>query len=270
MRAVTVHRAAAPAAPTAKTPSALRSLLMMTGLEVRLLTREWAPMLFAFVFPPMMMLVLAGVFAADDGPDFMGLNGTDYYIATYLGVPMAAVALIGLPVALAGYRDRGVLRRLSASGVSQVTVIGAQVLVTAALIGIGAVLVVAVAAPVYGLPEMQNLAGVLGSFALGAAMMLVLGVVLGLLASTARSAQTLGLLLFVPMWLLGGGGPPAGVMTGPMESISAVLPLTQVTDAIRESWLIGGDISAPLLKTGAWLVSGLVLAAVLVWRRGRE
>lgn len=270
MSVATVNGATTPATPVAESASPLRSLLTMTGLEVRLLTREWAPMLFAFVFPPMMMLVLAGVFAADDGAEFMGLNGTDYYIATYLGVPMAAVALIGLPVALAGYRERGVLRRLSASGVSQLAVIGAQVLVTGALIVIGAGLVVAVAAPVYGLPEVQNLGGVIGSFALGAAMMLVLGVVLGLLASTARSAQALGLLLFMPMWLLGGGGPPAGVMTGPMETISAALPLTPVTDAIRESWLTGGDIGEPLLKVGAWLVGGLVLVAVLLWRRGRE
>lgn len=257
-------------APLARPLSPVRSLLTMTGLETRLLTREWAPMLFAFIFPPMMMLVLAGVFAADDGEEFLHLNGTDYYIATYLGVPMAAVALIGLPVALAGYRERGVLRRLSASGVSRLTVIGSQVLVTALLVVIGAALVLAVAAPVYGLPEVQNLGGVIGAFALGAAMMLVLGVALGLLVSTARSAQALGLLLFMPMWLLGGGGPPAGVMTGPMQTISDFLPLTPVTTAVRESWLVGGDVSEPILLTSAWLVGGLVLVAVLLRQRARE
>lgn len=256
-------------AVTVQSPqSPVRSLLTMTGLEVRLFTREWAPMLFAFVFPPMMMLVLAGVFAED--PGFPGGSGTDYYIATYLGVPMAPMALIGLPVALAGYRERGVLRRLSASGLSRLTVIGAQVLVTGLLVVIGAGLVLAVAAPVYGLPEMHNLGGVVAAFALGLVMMLVLGVALGLLVPTARSAQALGLLLFMPMWLLGGGGPPAAVMTGPMQTISGLLPLTPVTDAIRVSWLTGGDVGDPLLKAAAWLVGGLVLVAVLLWRRGRE
>lgn len=255
-----------PAGPS--TPSSPgRSLLTMTGLEARLLTREWAPMLFAFIFPPMMMLVLAGVFASDEGPEFLGLSGTDYYIAAYLAVPMAAVALIGLPVALAGYRERGVLRRLVASGLSTGTVIGAQVIVTALLLVLGAGLVLAVAAPVYGLPEMQNLAGVVGSFVLGAALLLVLGVVLGLLVSTARSAQALGLLLFMPMWLLGGGGPPPGVMTGPMQTVSDFLPLTPVTEGVRESWLRGGDIGEPLLQMTAWLVGGLVLVAVLLRRR---
>lgn len=249
--------------------SSAASLLTMTGLELRLLTREWAPMLFAFIFPPMMMLVLAGVFASDAGPEFLGLSGTDYYIAAYLTVPVAAVTLIGLPVALAGYRERGVLRRLRASGLSQLTVVGAQMLVTALLVVVGAGLVVAVAAPVYGLPPVQNLVGVVGAFVLGVVMMLVLGVVLGQLVGTARSAQALGLLLFMPMWLLGGGGPPPGVMTGPMQAISAALPLTPVTDAVRISWLTGGDIGEPLVKITAWLLGGLLLAALL-WRRRRE
>lgn len=254
----------------ASTPSALRTLLTMTGMEVRLLTREWAPMLFAFVFPPMMMLVLAGVFASDSGPEFLGLNGTDYYIAAYLAVPISAMALIGLPVALAGYRERGVLRRLSASGLSQATVVGAQVLVTALLVVLGAGLVLAVAAPVYGLPVIDDPAGVVAAFCLGTVMLLTFGVVLGLAVSTARSAQALGLLLFMPMWLLGGGGPPPGVMTGPMQTIADFLPLTPVTTAVRDAWLGSGDIAEPMLLTGAWLAGGLLLVAVLLRRRRRE
>ncbi|WP_202619287.1 ABC transporter permease [Ornithinimicrobium cavernae] len=257
--------------PTASRPvSPLRALLTMTGMEARLLTREWAPMLFAFVFPPMMMLVLAGVFASDNGPEFLGLNGTDYYIAAYLAVPISAMTLIGLPVALAGYRERGVLRRLSASGQSQLTVIGAQVLVTALLVVLGAGLVLAVAAPVYGLPPVDDLAGVVGAFALGAGMLLTLGVALGLAVGTARSAQALGLLLFMPMWLLGGGGPPPGVMTGPMQTIADFLPLTPVTTAVRDAWLGSGDLGEPLLLTAAWLAGGLVLVAALRRRRARE
>lgn len=258
------HAAGAPApAPP------LRTLLTLTGMEARLFTREWAPMLFAFVFPPMMMLVLAGVFANDTGPEFMGLNGTDYYIAAYLVVPLAAMALIGLPVALAGYRERGVLRRLMAAGLSPLGVIGAQVLVTSVLVVLGAGLVLGVAALVYGLPPVDSAAGVVGGLALGTAMMLSLGVALGLAVSTARSAQALGLLTFMPMWLLGGGGPPPGVMTEPMQAISDALPMTPVTTTVRDAWLGSGDITEPMLLTAAWLVGALAVCALLLRLRGR-
>lgn len=56
----------------------------------------------AFAFPPLMFLVLAGVFAADQGSGFTGLNGDDFYVVSYLAVPAASLALTGLPVQLGG------------------------------------------------------------------------------------------------------------------------------------------------------------------------
>jgi hypothetical protein len=39
------------------------------------------------------------------------------------------------------------------------------------------------------------------------------------------------------MFLLGGGGPPRDVMTGPMQTISDVLPLSHVIGGLRGAWL---------------------------------
>lgn len=132
---------------------------------------------------------------------------------------------------------------------------------------LGAGLVLAVAVPVYGLPAVHDPVGVVAGFALGTVTMLSLGVALGLVAPTARSAQALGLLVFLPMWLLGGGGPPPGVMTDAMQTIASWLPMTHVSDAIRDGWLGTGDVDRPLALTAAWLAVGLVLCAVLLRRR---
>lgn len=243
------------------------TLTTLTSLESRLMVREWAPMLFAFVFPPMMMLVLAGVFAGEGGTEYGGADATDYYIAAYLAVPLAALSLIGLPTALASYQERGVVRRFAASGIALGSVVGAQVLVTAGLVVLGAGLVLGVAAPIYGLPELHGADRVVAAFALGTATMLSVGVVLGLLARTARSAQALGLLVFMPMWLLGGGGPPQGVMTDAMRQVADLLPMTHITVALRDSWLGVGDTDTAFLLTGIWLVGALAVAGFLVHRR---
>lgn len=258
------------AAAPAPRVSRLTTLTTVTALEARLMVREWAPMLFAFVFPPMMMLVLAGVFAGEGGAAYGGADATDYYIAAYLGVPLAALSLIGLPTALAGYRERGVIRRFEASGIPLGSVVGAQALVTAGLVVLGAGLVLGLAAPIYGLPELHDGGAVALGFVLGTAAMLSLGVVLGLLARTARSAQALGLLVFMPMWLLGGGGPPPSVMTGAMQRIADVLPMSHITVALRDNWLGIGGTGTAFVVTGAWLVGGLAVAGFLVrWRSGR-
>lgn len=238
----------------------------LTATEIRLLTRDWGAMVFAFVLPPMMMLVLAGVFAGDtDG--FGGANGSDYYVAAYLGVPLAALALVGLPVSIASYRELGVLRRFEAFGVPTWRVVTAQTVVTAGLVVLGGALVLATAAPGYGIPAVERPAEVVGAAVLGTVTLLTLGVALGLAVPTARSAQAIGLLIFLPMWLLGGGGPPKGVMTDAMQSISDVLPLWHVTAGIREPWLGTGDIGPHLVGMVIWLLIGVVAVAVLLRRR---
>lgn len=245
----------------------MSALATLAGAEARLLTREWATMVFAFAFPPLFMLVLAGVFGNEDDMANTGVSGTDYYIAAYMGVPMGALALVGLPVMLASYRERDVLRRFEAFGVPTRRVVAAQALVTAGLIVVAAGLVVAAAAPIYGIPAVDDPVGVAAGFVAGTVTMIAIGVALGLAVPTARAAQALGLLVFMPMWLLGGGGPPPEVMSDAMRSISDVLPLWHVTASIRQSWLGGSDVGEHLVGIGVWCAVGLIAVAVLLRRR---
>lgn len=244
----------------------MSAVVTLAGTEARLLTREWSAMVFAFAFPPLMMLVLAGVFAGDPDPVYGGASGSDYYVAAYIGVPLGALALIGLPVMLASYRERGVLRRFEAFGVPTRSVVTAQAMVTVAMVVLGAVLVLATAAPIYGVPDIEEPGRVAIGFATGLFTMVTLGVALGLAAPTARAAQALGMLAFLPMWLLGGGGPPRAVMTDAMQQVSDLLPLWHTTAAIREPWLGTGDVATHVLALLAWLAAGL-LAVILLLRR---
>lgn len=247
----------------------MSALVTLAGTEIRLLTREWATMVFAFAFPPLFMLVLAGVFGNEDDMGGTGVSGTDYYIAAYIGVPMGALALVGLPVMLASYRERDVLRRFNAFGVPTWRVVAAQALVTALLIVLAAGLVVATAAPIYGVPAIEDPVGVAVGFLVGTVTMLALGVALGLAVRTARAAQALGMLVFMPMWLLGGGGPPRDIMSDAMGNISDVLPLWHATTSIREPWL-GGDVTGShLAGLGIWAIVGFVAVAILL-RRQRQ
>lgn len=238
----------------------------LAATETRLLSRDWAAMSFAFIFPPLLMLVLAGVFANDGGAVYDGANGSDYYIAAYMGVPLGALSLVGLPVMLASYRERGVLRRMEAFGVPVGAVVAAQAAVTAGLVVLGALLVLATAAPVYGVPGIEDPLGVLAGFTAGTVAMLLIGVAIGLISPTARAAQAIGLLVFMPMWLLGGGGPPRGVMTGAMVHISDVLPLWHTTAGIREPWLGSGGAGDHIVALGLWAVAAAVAVGWLLRR----
>lgn len=245
----------------------MSSLTLIAGTEIRLMSREWASMVFAFAFPALLMLILAGVFGTETSPEYGGVTPSEYYVADYVAVPLAALALIGLPVMIASYRERDILRRFQAAGIPVGTVVGAQALVTCVLVALGGLVVLAVAAPTHGVPTVQDAPAVLAGYLLGTVTMIAIGVALGLLTRTARSAQALGLLAFFPMWLLGAGGPPRPVMPDVMAAISDVLPLGHVGAAIREPWLDTGSAGSNLVALSIWLVVAVLVITILLRHR---
>jgi ABC-2 type transport system permease protein len=241
-------------------------LAALVATEARLLVRDWTVLVFAFAFPALCMLILAGVFGDQPDDGFAMRRPDDYYVAASIGVPVIALAIVGLPVALASYRERGVLRRLEAFGISTTKVVAAQAAVTCGLIVIAAVVVLLLAAPTYGIPHVVHPGQTLLGFAAGTVTLVLLGIALGLAAPTARAAQAIGLLAFFPLYLLGGGGPPKGAMTGAMQTISDALP-SGIT-AISDPWLGVSGLGSRLAVLAAWAASALVATGWLVRRRG--
>jgi ABC-2 type transport system permease protein len=127
--------------------------------------------------------------------------------------------------------------------------------------------VLAVAAPTYGIPHVVHpLRTVLG-LAAGTFTLVLLGIAIGLAAPTARAAQAIGLLVFFPLYLLGGGGPPRGAMTGAMQTIADALP--SAIPAITDPWLGTSSSSSQLVVLAAWAAVALVATGWLAGVRRR-
>jgi ABC-2 type transport system permease protein len=84
--------------------------------ELKLMTRDPLVLTFVFAFPVVTMLIIGGAFGTRPNPGFEGANPAHWYVASYLTVVIAATGLVMLPVHLASYRERGVLRRFAAAG----------------------------------------------------------------------------------------------------------------------------------------------------------
>jgi ABC-2 type transport system permease protein len=194
----------------------MRTLAKLTWVEMKLFSREPITVIFSLAFPLVMLLVLAGVFGNEAESEFRDAIPVDYYVPGYLSVVIASVGLIGLPVHLATYRERGILRRLSASSVSPWSLFAAQVTVSFAIAVAGSVLLVVAAALIYDAQLPESPARLVLAFGVSTLSFVSLGFLIGTLLASARAAQAVGLLLFLPMWMLSGAGPPREVMGGGM------------------------------------------------------
>lgn len=238
--------------------------------ELLLFAREPTTVVFALALPAVFVLVLGSVFG--DTPDqsgdvFRGVGGSTYYTPAYIALAAASVGLIILPTHLAGYRERGVLRRIRAAGLPVSAVLLGQVAVATALSVLGGVLVVAMAfatlepdAPVDGF-------AVAVTALVGAVAFALLGLALGALLPTARAAQSAGILVWFLVFMLGGAGPPPAVLPDTMATIGDWTPLRPLVTALQDPW-IGQGWNLRLLAVMAGV--GVAGGAVAAWRLSRD
>ena len=242
----------------------MRVLAKLTWIEIKLFVREPITMVFTFALPLIFLFVMGGVFGNTPDPDgtvFRGVGPIDYYVPAYIGLVTCSIGVVALPVHLAAYRERGVLRRLRASSISVWTVFGSQVVVSFAISLVGAVLLMAAAFPVYDAAPPDSPGYVLAAFVLSVLSFSAVGVFLGAVLPTTRAAQGLGLILFFVMMILSGAGPPREVMTDVMRWIADVTPLRYVILILQDPWLgFGWNGQASLVVSG-FLVGAVLLSA---------
>jgi len=258
MTAVTVS------SPVERT-SGVATALRLTTTNLRLMAREPMVAVGLIGFPLATVLVLAGVFGQVPDPDFGGVAPDQHYLAGYIGVVIAALGLITLPVHIATARELGVTRRFRASGVSAGAMVGSEILLGIVLGTVSVIVVLAAGSAVYGLRFPDNPVGVAGWYLAGLICFIAMGCAIGSLVPSARSAAALGNLIYVPMFLLGGGGPPRQVMTGVMSSLSDVLPLSHVVGGLRLAWL--GQTDDPHTIWWPFLVAGVCVAIAMASTR---
>ena len=240
----------------------MKTVLKLIRTELRLVLREPLVLAFVFAFPIVTVLVIAGSFGADDAHSFANVDPSHWYVASYLAVVIAAIGLVMVPVHLAGYRERGVLRRFASAGFPRWSFAAAQLAVGVILTLVASVVLLVVAGLVYGLPPVSSPIATVAAVVVGAVAFTSVGLLLGAVAPTARAAQGIGLLAFFPSFLLGGGGPPPDAMSSAMRQVAKFLPLTHVTLSIRQPWLGIGHGSWDLV-----IVAGVLVVSALGWRR---
>lgn len=216
----------------------MRFLIKSTVLELKLLAREPITVVFTLALPVIVLYVLGAVFGNTPNPAYYGGVGPmDFYVPAYVGIAIASMGVIGLPVHLAGYRERGVLKRFRASDIPIWSIIGGQIAVTVIASTAGSLIVWAAGALTYHVQFPRAPLLLLAAFFLAAICFGAIGVLLGTLLPSARAAQGAGIILWFVMMMVGGAGPPYEVLGRNLQIVGDAEPLRHVVTLIQDPWL---------------------------------
>jgi ABC-2 type transport system permease protein len=243
----------------------MRFLAKSTLLELKLLARDPVTVVFTLALPVIVLYVLGQVFGNNARPNFYrGVGPMNYYVPAYIGLAVASMGLIGLPVHLAGYRERGILKRFRASDIPVWSVVGGQVVVTVVAGAVGSLILWAAAIFSYHVAAPKDPVLVLIAFLLAALCFGAIGVLLGTVLPGARAAQGAGIILWFVMEMVGGAGPPPEVLGQTLRTIGDLTPLSHVIVLLQDPWLGFGWNTTETLIVLAFMAGSAGLTFLLL------
>jgi len=226
---------------------------MLTITEAKLLAREPLALFWGLAFP-MALLAVMGLSSSSIG----GVPLVTIYEPIVIAFVGVVFGVQGIPVQVAGYRERRILRRLATTPAGPVRVIAAQLIVSLVVVLAATAGVLAVGRLGFGVPLPRQALGFAVVAVLSATAMLALGLLIGALAPTARSAGAAGTVLFFPLMYFAGLWTPQ--LSPAIRHIGQFTPLGAGAQALRDAMAGSWPHPSALLVLGAWTLACAVLA----------
>jgi ABC-2 type transport system permease protein len=249
----------------------MRAMRALSWIELKLFLRDPITVVFTLALPPLVLYVLAEVFGNTPDPQgvvFRGVGPTDFYVPAYVALVVASLGVIGLPVHIASYRERGVLRRFQAARLPVRALLTSQLVVLFVGVVAGSAILIGLAKVTYHIAWPVSWFAVLLAATLGTVAFASIGVLLGAVMPTARAAQGIGILLWFTMQMLSGAGPPPEVLSSVLNRVGEFLPLRHLVVALQDPWL-GEGVNWPEMAVLAAIVAVAGGLAAMTLRRRR-
>jgi ABC-2 type transport system permease protein len=256
-------------AVTIAEPAPVRSgspLSRLAWTEFKLLLRERVRLLIGIAIPIVLLVIFGAIHSFNVPQAKLGGHTTlDAYVPILIAFSAAVLSVTALPMLVADYRERGILRRLQTTPIGPARVLAAQMAANLAVVLGTIVLIVAVARLGYSVPLPRQFGGFVLAAVLAAAALQSLGLVIASVAPNGRAAQVIGAVLFYPMMFFAGLWLPIQFMPRVLAHISNATPLGAAVSALNAA-ANGHFPSGQYLLTLAGYAIGFGLVAARLFR----
>ncbi|MEU7019896.1 ABC transporter permease [Streptomyces sp. NPDC046203] len=212
----------------------------MLRTEVRLFLREPAALFWVIVSPTVLLAILGSIPSFREATGDDGRRPVDLYVPVAVLFALIMSGLQALPPVLAGYRERGILRRLSTTPVRPGALLGAQLVLHGGAALVSGLLVITVGRVAFDVALPGHLPGYVVALLLAIAASLALGSAVCAVSRTAKMAQAVGSAVFFPSMFTAGVWLPVQQMPDTLRGIVEFTPLgaaSQALDAaMRGDW----------------------------------
>jgi ABC-2 type transport system permease protein len=247
----------------------MRALAKLTWLEIKIFVREPLGLFGTIGIPVLVFVVMTRILGATAtaAPRQSGWPGSSF-LPVLTSILIALSAVTSLITIVSIYREGGILKRLRATPLPPVVILGAHVMVKLLFTAI-TLLAMLLAGRRYFPPGAQIPVASYGAALLFTTWaILSIGFVIASIVPTARFAQPIATLIVYPMLSVSGLFYPIERMPPLLQTVAAASPLTYAVSLLDgiwkgESWLTHGTDVAALVLT--FVVCTAISSKVFRW-----
>ena len=233
-------------------PQFLRGFWKLTWLETKIFTREPMGFIGTLLVPLVMFVILGRAFGVQK-PLAPPQLDVPFNAAILAAILIAISAVQSLVAIISIYREGGILKRLRATPLSPVTIMGAQVAVKLFFTVISLTLLMLAGRRLFPGVMQINVFSFTAAVLLGTFSILSLGFVLASVVPTARFAQPISAFVLYPMLAVSGLFFPVALLPSVLRKLALVFPTTHAVALIQGVW-DGSGWSAHWVNVAALLV----------------
>ena len=204
--------------------------------EVRLFRREPGALFWILLFPTLLLVILGSIPSfRNHEADLGGLRTIDVYVPVAVLLGLIVGGLQSMPQTLTGYRERGILRRMSTTPVRPTALLTAQMTVYGGAALASALLALLVGRFAFAVRLPQQPAGYLLALVLAVSAALALGAVVSALSRTTKIAGAIGSAVFFPAMFCAGVWAPVQTMPDVLARIVGYTPFGAAAEALNRA-----------------------------------
>ncbi len=215
----------------------MSTFLKVFKVEAKLGMRCIDSVFFGVIMPAGVFLLIAALCGSKPAYDGSSYTMLEASFGALITVGICATAFMGIPLTIADYRDKKILKHFFVTPTSPLLLLGSHFVLQVLLSICSAGIIFLLASICYGYRIKGSVVLFLLSYFFVMVAMYSLGMAIASVCKTVKATNVVCTVVYFPMLFLSGATIPYEVFPTPLQKIAEFLPLTQGIKLLKESSL---------------------------------
>lgn len=211
----------------------MKQYMTFLKIEGKLSLRSLDGILFGLIMPAGIFLLIASI-AGDKQAGVFHYTYLQSAFASLITIGICATAFMGIPLTIADYRDKKILKHFFVTPVSPLLILSVHVIIAMFVSIVSSLIITLLSIVMFDYQMQGHVLLFIGAYFLVMFSMYSIGMLIASLCRSVKSANLVTSLVYFPMLFLSGASIPYELFPKFLQNVADILPLTHGIKVLKQ------------------------------------